>query len=679
MDFKNSWENLGFGIPLDIFYKVHVINIEAYMPDLKAHAKFCEDMPILKQNKYIFCYDLTVEDSSGYLIKVLLAPNLSSIQRGKLKIGSYIEMKTVKKMNINGHFLMLNEWSNGGNFEASSISQWSDLSNYRSKNKFLGSKDIYKLQPWTLQFYMWSQSESVSVVKRIPNLQNAHHQSLKQLDNTWTMLAQKCALTVRVLAKSKERLILQPTNERKPWSVLCNLLVADRTAYSVVTFWDEAVKNICQNVSEGDILFFDKSYSVGRYFKKTCIKVHPKQRIGLSPTEIEIKVNPADMRNISILTSSSTFNIPPPLWNFATSLGLVDLPSRNILDIIGCIVYYGRWERERCYDEARKPTGQFWVRLWLILVDHLSDNLIKVKLFVNPFTWKNLELLHPGEPVIITNLINNKDESEKHSYLSSTNETEVFRKNRLKENRFEKEKIVDSFKKSITKELKRWTLILKKFGGIGGYNPRCQIYEKSSQRNIFEKRCQVRHHMKKLMWKETDRMLVKAIISEIKVFQNTPVTDYSHQNSTIEVIGNMNYTKRNIILPISGLYSDDMKTQIGNVCLLKLDIVNSQTIPNVSSKPRQTIIVKLLLSDCQILAESTHSLEDLNSHPEGQPLLVNLNLFRYQEPEEMKADWDGVLIVIDAINLDIQSKPLDSTASTSSYVPNTCDIAKLFE
>ena len=72
-------------------------------------------------------------------------------------------------------------------------------------------------------------------------------------------------------------------------------------------------------------------------------------------------------------------------------------------------------------------------------------------------------------------------------------------------------------------------------------------------------------------------------------------------------------------------------------------------------------------------------MEDLNSQPEGQPLLVNLNLFRYQEPEEMKADWDGVLIVIDAINLDIQSKPLDSTASTSSYVPNTCDIAKLFE
>ena len=393
MDIKSVWPILTLGIMIEVAWKVKVENIEAYMAGPNVRQVLCDMMPILKKNKFVFCYDLTLKDHSGQFLKVLLSPMLSSFQRGQIKVGSFIEVKAIQRITVNGQFLVICEWATTRQFDIKPDSDWINLCDYRSKNRLLCSDDNNKLSPWTLQFFLWVRNENINRTQSYPVYEYDETKNLKRLDEVWTSLNVKWQLSVRVLAKSKIRVILQPENLRKPWISLCNLLVADCSAYCVITVWDEAVQELCQSISEGDILFLNKCYKVGRFKNtKTSYRLQPKKRLGLSPTEIEIKLNQSDLKNVIVSTSSAALKIPPPIWNFKTSLELTKetLPHGSIIDIVGIVSYYGRWEREQCFDDFHKSTGQFWVRLWLDLVDHLTDNAIKVKLYVSSANWQSL-------------------------------------------------------------------------------------------------------------------------------------------------------------------------------------------------------------------------------------------------------------------------------------------------
>ena len=393
MDISLLWVTLAIGAVVDVSWKGQIVNIDSYMPSKKGYTELCQAIPILKQKIFIFCYDLTLQNETGKRLKILLSPVYSSIQQGKLKIGSCILVKKVTKLEVYGQFLVISDWSLSEDFNTVPMSGWVILDKYRDKNRLLTSDDDNRLSPWTLQFFLWKKRASNHLIRSVPAYTAIENQNLQQLDIDWAKLSIRWPLMVRVLLKSKARLILQPRDTRRPWISLCNFLVADCSAYSVITVWDEAVKELYPNISEGDVLFLNKSYRVGRYAPKNKkYKLQPKGRIGLSPTEIEIRINQSDLHNIHILKSSSTSTIPPPIWRFVSSTKLSTnwLADETVCDIIGCIVYYGRWERERCYDEHHKETGQFWVRLWMILVDHFSDNHIKIKIYVDSSTWEKL-------------------------------------------------------------------------------------------------------------------------------------------------------------------------------------------------------------------------------------------------------------------------------------------------
>ena len=149
----------------------------------------------------------------------------------------------------------------------------------------------------------------------------------------------------------------------------------------------------------------------------------------------------------------------------------------------------------------------------------------------------NLEMLHPGEPVIITNLLNISDEFNNFSHLISTNETDIFMKQSFCEKRFENEKIVTSFQESMSKDFRRWAKHLKSIGGIGGYHPGCQIFKTINKRNYLECRSQIRSHLKKLLIKESDRMIVRARISNIIVYEDyREIRSFAQSHAFLEVI-----------------------------------------------------------------------------------------------------------------------------------------------
>ena len=79
MDIKSVWPILTLGIMIEVAWKVKVENIEAYMAGPNVRQVLCDMMPILKKNKFVFCYDLTLKDHSGQFLKVLLPTSKSKV------------------------------------------------------------------------------------------------------------------------------------------------------------------------------------------------------------------------------------------------------------------------------------------------------------------------------------------------------------------------------------------------------------------------------------------------------------------------------------------------------------------------------------------------------------------------------------------------------------------------
>ena len=90
MELLEVWPQLIPGISGTVLLSCCVVNIDVYLPSQTDREILCEVMPILKKRKILFCYDLTLKTDRGKLIKVLLSPLLSSIQKRILKIKSYL-------------------------------------------------------------------------------------------------------------------------------------------------------------------------------------------------------------------------------------------------------------------------------------------------------------------------------------------------------------------------------------------------------------------------------------------------------------------------------------------------------------------------------------------------------------------------------------------------------------
>ena len=175
--------------------------------------------------------------------------------------------------------------------------------------------------------------------------------SFRELADFWPRLGKMWPLVVRVLACSRPRLKLRPQDHHKPWLCLANLLVADKTAYCVLTVWDQAVQHCHSPVREGDILVLEGSYKLAKFqpTNKTLIhRLKPKLRgHGLSDTEFEIKLNMTDLDRVVLVRSTAAAPMLPTLdWNFVPLCRVHQLTVGRVVDVVGIVAHLGRWERE---------------------------------------------------------------------------------------------------------------------------------------------------------------------------------------------------------------------------------------------------------------------------------------------------------------------------------------------
>ena len=424
----------------------------------------------------LVCQDCVVVDTDGYQVTVTTHPSLGTLTRLE---DTCARVTGLMKVTLAGHkLLVITAWTDTQPIEKQFKRQL-DLADYGDQYTPLCNPSTDKLNIWTAAHFQWPDTivkdlpKKFSVVSLSSQFQYSYQlHNLRRLNLTWSTAGKVPPLLVRVLARSKERLILQQDNHRKPWMCLTNLLVADNSGYCIMTVWDNAVPTFLTNVNEGDILALER-YSVGRMqpsHRKIIHNLAPKVRLALASTEIELKMNASDLEGVTCLHHGAVLDTVPPLLTcFATihQLTMNRVSETRLVDIVGMVAWHGRWEREGAYNQ-----GQYWVRVWLRLIDHSSfqsptPSSINVKYYTDQASWDNLKTAMPGQVVILTNLLT-VFQGEQFSHLESSNQTGLFTGEEASDSRFGDVEEVKQFRSSLDTHQDQFTAALLELAGLGG-------------------------------------------------------------------------------------------------------------------------------------------------------------------------------------------------------------------
>ena len=551
------------------------------------------------------------------------------------------------------------------------------------------------LCPWSAANFLWSDEISLTKKYSLNQLQVAHNplsQNLRQLDKSWRSLAPP--LVVRVLAKCKERLILQQDNHRKSWMCLTNLLVADNSAYSVLTVWDEAVGAVSSAVREGDILVLAGSYSpamMSAAHRKLIHNIGPKVRpqgTVLTATQIEIKLNKSDLGRVSLVHNSATCDsVPPLLCHFVTcaSLNRGGAAPGRLVDLVGLVTWHGRWERE----SVRWSPVQSWVRLWLQVMDHTGPEVVSVKMFVDVESWEQLKAALPGEVIILTNLVSVFDE-DKFSHLESSNQTGVFSGDSALDSRFGHNAVVRAFRDKLEADLESFSSVLREQGGFGGQFCRgpsvlkdLTALDSNSELCKFDQLIEV---ISKSIFRGSKRLLIKAKISSIQTFHVNKEgklelmavnkEEDEHEKTLKNSIG-INTPEvesfKKSLLNLNG--KSRLQEAVKYDCYLNLErLVEKPT--DVIVQETDICVVSLVMEDCKVISIADPSLIQLLADTAVDHYMLDCFKTRLQGQDDRP--WEGMEFVLrQAVFLSAQSSQSqmsqESTAD-KSILSNTFDI-----
>lgn len=703
MDVVSAWSDLVPEIATTVSGNYHVSQIETYPASPLAYNYWGNKLA----NKgwkggFLFCQDLVLVDVTGWQLKLMLYPGSTSVQNGGIMEGMFINItKVIKKPYGDKFLLVLSDWRPGSSFALQYRGQV-QLQDYPNQDMPLSNPHTDLICPWTCSNFLWSTPSPLKMKPSIPKTHHepAHH-NLRDLDQCWHTLSHMWPLVVRVLAKSKDRLIIQQENHRKPWLALTNLLVADNTAYCVVTVWDEAVCALFQTVKEGDILVLAGRYRVGRYRpanQKMIYRLAPKVRHqALSPTEIEIKLNTSDLDNVHLVHSAATApSVPLPLWNFLTTEQLLQgsVESGRLVDFAGVVVHHGRWEREKCQDQTNKPTGQYWVRVWLLLGDHTSEHVVAVKFYVDRERWESVEKAIPGVALVVTNLLYVQGEQGVFSHLECSNETQVFSAEMAGDSRFGENQNVVGFREALHGDVNKWGKLLREKGGFGGHvHPPSKV--QMTLRTVgfvMERREEVNLYLSSLAFKGCGRILLRARLGEISIYKvdskgglELESVEGCGRERVVEndVIGSSLPEESSFVRTLERLKRVNLQTALQQYCHLNMRLHNEWEATSV--KEGLVAMVSLDMEDCQVMVQADITvldsvrgvLESLGS----EKACFCIDVFRFRPRQQDHPVWDGVETVLRSIlkpQEQMQDSQQDESGSDHSLLVNTLDMANAF-
>ena len=480
---SGEWE-LGKEVELESGLELYVTEVDTYLPSPAAYSYWAGRMQ-LSPTSPLFLQDAVLLDRAGDQTRMLLPPRPGpalDTDTAVILPGGFITLTSAARVaGPHGSAVLLAAtWQSGSPFPLKWRSEvrpvwypvgWPLLAPHSSL-----------LCPWTRLSLQWRDPHQLPRLDRLghPALARLQHtpaeDSLARLAEAWPQSSRRPTLLLRVFAKSKERLVVQPGQQAR---ALLNLLVADNTAYCVLTCWQEAVAAL-QAVGEGDILVLGGRYSLsrGRQVQQgLAYRLGPKVRGAgtLLPIMLEVKLTPPDLGAVWVVEPAAIAPfLPPLLTRFLPASQLVGeklgAAAGRLVDLAGLVVQHSRWEREPCSHAA--AVGQLWARVWLLVMDGTHSQPVPVKLWVCLERWDAVEGALPGEGIILTNLLVrtcNTDQREQLAFLESSNETAVFSGEAALDSRYSGAEPVQKFRAWLYDQQPGVIArLLEERGGLGG-------------------------------------------------------------------------------------------------------------------------------------------------------------------------------------------------------------------
>ena len=604
---EEVWSGVREGESLACSIPVHVSQVFVYPADHAAYLYWTQqgvEGPVL-------CQDCLLVDNQGGGLRVMVHPLKRPLA---LLEQSFIRIKNVDKVSRGQrNILVMTDWEPCQEFQLLYRGELK-LSGYADQSRPLSNTWSDLVCPWTCSQFLWSKPAQLmkkSVLSQIKSIAkfNLHYNNLKTLDRTRAPMD----LVVRVLAKCKEILILTQAKQRKGWMCVCNLLVADNTAYAVMTVWDEAVSAFHSTVKEGDMLVLQqgsyKATSLRENHRALMHNMAPKvggAGFNLSATEFEIKVNPPDLDRVWLLASGAICDFVPPLiTNFKTSNELVRASAGRLVDVVGMVMFHGRWER------GFYQVGRHWVRVWLRVLDHASDDLVSISVFPDVESWQELEKAVPGEVALLTNLQVKVNETGAFSHLESTNQTGVFTAENALNSRFLSFPVVTDFKASLDSNLERWRRAWRERGALGGqFSAGPSVLENltplDSEQNSIGTRDHLSQKMEAMEVKSSRRILLNGRVSGAKLMKVSQAGDLVEVKTLLEedspecpLIGPQLPSAESFSKVVDRLDKDQSLISVKYFCFLNLGL-DVKSPDTVSYNESQFGLVTLLLADAKV-------------------------------------------------------------------------------
>ena len=657
---EEAWSGVREGESLTCSIPVHVSQVFVYPADHAAYLYWSKEQGV---EEPVLCQDCLLVDNQGGGLLVMVHP----IKRPLAVLEqSFILIRKVDKVyRGQHHILVMTDWEPCQEFQLLYRGEVK-LSGYADQSRPLCNTWSDLVCPWTCSQFLWSKpaqlmkksvlSQIKSIAKFNPDLNN-----LRRLDLTRVPMD----LVVRVLAKCKENIILTQANHRKGWMCLCNLLVADNTSYAVMTVWDEAVSAFHSTVKEGDMLVLT-SYKAASLKPNHMALMHnmaPKvggSGFNLSATDLEIKVNVSDLGRVWLLDSGAICDsVPLLITNFKTSNELVRASAGRLVDMVGMVMFHGRWER------GVYKVGRHWVRVWLRVLDHASDDLVSISVYPDVESWQELEKAVPGEVVLLTNLQVKSNETGNFSHLESTNQTGVFTAENALNSRFLSFPVVTAFKASLDSNLKRWRRAWRERGALGGqFSAGPSVLENLTpldSKVTVGTRDQLSQMMEAMEVKSSRRILLNGRVSGAKLMKVSQAGDLVEVKTLLEEVDSPECPLFGPQLPsaesfpkvVDRLDKDQSLISVKYFCFLNLGL-DVKSPDTVSYNESQFGLVTLLLADAKVnvLVEE----KNLNRVCDSVSEHFMIDMFR---PSFCPSEVELVLrqvVVLDQTNITLESQ-----------------------
>ena len=445
---------------------------------------------------------------------VQVAPGVRAVEAGHLHHHRHVLLTSLSCSS--SRHLVLHSWSPTSSAPPSP--PLTALSSYSTAAP-LGHPASPLLCPWSLLLPLWPATHLPHLATLPRELDYSRVRGLATLD---TASAPAPTLVVRLLAASRLRLVPQQDNRFKPWMAMKNLLVADRTAYTVVTLWDEAVRETVGAFREGDILVLEGRYKVTQHRDPVKDRLAPKLRqLAVSPTQAEVKVNQGDLARVRVVGCGATANLPEPLWRFVTCRQLEQEGRMvdTLVDVVGVVVHHGRWERQACQrrvdwaraDSETFPTGQYWARTWLEVADHTSPATVPVKVYLDTEQRAMVAAALPATTVILTNLLYKPDSKGGFSHLEWSTESQAFAGAAAMDARFAEAGQVEVWREATEEQEEAMRCRLEQEGSFGGHRLLEEVVEGSggNKLEVLGTREEVMKCLGTVAWRATARARVR--------------------------------------------------------------------------------------------------------------------------------------------------------------------------